>query len=276
MGRLDRRALFTSGAAAALLAASGLALGAAPRRGGTLRIALPRDGSLMQLARGAALDNVSEIAPDGSLRGELASHWQSSVDAVRWQFHLEANAVFHDGTGVTAQAVAEALAALDLPGATLIAPSADRVLDIELSKPNPDLPLLLSRPEFAIDKMSGPVAMLENGSGLYRIDRLDPNRHLLATRVDPHYRGDRAGWADRIEAVVIPDAGVRAEALRDGYVDIAYLPERDGLIGRGEFSYHPSAEEFSIATTTKVGIPAHVDMNGPLDNGRLGERWWTI
>ncbi|PJE34773.1 peptide ABC transporter substrate-binding protein, partial [Pseudooceanicola lipolyticus] len=36
MTRIDRRALFASGAAAALLAASGLSANAAPRLGGTL------------------------------------------------------------------------------------------------------------------------------------------------------------------------------------------------------------------------------------------------
>ena len=36
MTRLDRRALFTSGAAAALLTASGVSLDAAPRAGGRL------------------------------------------------------------------------------------------------------------------------------------------------------------------------------------------------------------------------------------------------
>ena len=59
--RMDRRALFTSGAAAALLAASGLPALATPRRGGRLRLAVPRDGSLMQLAKGAAQDNLTEI-----------------------------------------------------------------------------------------------------------------------------------------------------------------------------------------------------------------------
>ena len=40
MNRIDRRLLFTSGAAAALLAATGVSAQAAPRRGGRLRAAL--------------------------------------------------------------------------------------------------------------------------------------------------------------------------------------------------------------------------------------------
>ena len=41
MSRIDRRALFTSGAAAALMAATGSSLSAAPLRGGALRLAVP-------------------------------------------------------------------------------------------------------------------------------------------------------------------------------------------------------------------------------------------
>lgn len=66
MTRIDRRALFTSGAAAALLAATGAALADAPRSGGILRLAVPRDGDLMDhVARGAVFDTLTEIGPDG-------------------------------------------------------------------------------------------------------------------------------------------------------------------------------------------------------------------
>ena len=66
MTRMDRRALFASGAAAALLAATGASLADTPKKGGTLRLAVPRDDSLEQVARGAVFDTLTEIAPDGT------------------------------------------------------------------------------------------------------------------------------------------------------------------------------------------------------------------
>ena len=82
MTRIDRRALFASGAAAALLAATGASLADTPKAGGTLRLAVPRDDSLEQLARGAVFDTLTEIAPDGTLRGELATGWHTDAHTI--------------------------------------------------------------------------------------------------------------------------------------------------------------------------------------------------
>ncbi len=71
--RLDRRALFASGAAAALLAARGLSAGVLPKRGGKLRLALSGaarsddwtrgDGLFMQVAKlGLVYETLTEIA----------------------------------------------------------------------------------------------------------------------------------------------------------------------------------------------------------------------
>lgn len=266
MTRIDRRALFTSGAAAALLAASGLSADARPRAGGVLRLAVPRDGSLTRVAAGAAFDHLTEIAPDGTLRGELALSWRGSEDARRWRFDLRKDARFHDGTAFQAR---HALAALEsVPGLAAAHVVAPQSLVVELADGNPDLPLMLADPAFAVRRG-------EHGTGAYRIVRMDADRHLLATRVERHYKAGSAGWADRVEVIVIPDARVRAEALRDGYVDLAYLPEAEGLVGRGNFQFHPSAEAMAIAARAGIGIPRQVGTRSPLDDGRIAERWWV-
>ena len=85
MTRLDRRALFASGAAAALLAATGVS--ASPKRGGRLRAALSR--ALFDQATNATLyENLTEISADGTVRGELATAWASENDARVWRFNL--------------------------------------------------------------------------------------------------------------------------------------------------------------------------------------------
>ncbi|GHF35715.1 ABC transporter substrate-binding protein [Seohaeicola zhoushanensis] len=265
MTRLDRRALFTSGAAAALLAASGLSADARPRAGGVMRLAVPRDGSLARIAQGATFDQLTEIAPDGTLRGELALSWTGSEDARRWSFRLRKDARFHDGTALHARHVAEALG--DLPSVRAVHVESAQDLVFELETANVRLPLDLADPAHAIRRNGA-------GTGAYRIVRMDEARHLLATRIEGHYKAGTAGWADRIEVIVIPDAAVRAEALRGGYVDLVYLPEAAGLIGQGEFLYHPNAENIAIAARAGVGIPRQVGSRAPLDDGRIAERWW--
>ena len=272
MKTIDRRALFASGAAAALLAAAGLAPGHQPRRGGRLRVALAREGDSMgALLRGAVFDTLTEVAPDGVLRGELASHWQGSADARHWEFTLRSDARFHDGTAFSAT---DAAASLTLPeSARVETPGPDRLI-IELAEANPHLPYHLAHASQSI----GPGGDLSDGigTGLYALRRFAPERHFLAERVQDHHRGETAGWADAVDAVTIPDAEVRADALREGIVDIAELPAPDGLRGHAGLRFFPSAEDMALATRDTVGIPRTVSPRAPLDDGRLAERWWVV
>lgn len=272
MKTIDRRALFASGAAAALLAAAGLAPDHRPSRGGRLRVALARGGDSMgALLRGAVFETLTEVAPGGVLRGELASHWQGSADARHWEFTLRSDAVFHDGRRFTAR---DAAASLTLPqGARVQAPGPDRLI-IDLAGANPQLPYHLAHAGQSI----GPGGDLSGGigTGLYALRRFAPERHFLAERVEGHYRGDRAGWADAVDAVTVPDAAVRAEALREGIVDIAELPAPDGLRGQAGLRFFPSAEDMALAMRDTVGLPRTVSPRAPLDDGRLAERWWLV
>ncbi|WP_435661378.1 ABC transporter substrate-binding protein [Leisingera caerulea] len=281
MTRIDRRALFTSGAAAALLAAAGGSVHASPKAGGVLRLAVPRDGGMLeQAARGAIYDTLTEIAPDGLLRGELATGWHSTADARTWTFNLREGVAFHDGSLLTADDAATSLLAQGITGAEVQAITAlgGHQLLVELSQPNPHLPYLLASADQMIAAggnlpMPLPIAM---GTGCYKVERAQEGRHFRASRVADHYKAGTAGWADAVEIIVIPDAAVRAEALRDGYVDVAALPEPRGLLRRGEFLYHPSSSDMALAARHNVGIPRKVGQRAPLDDGRIAERWWMI
>ena len=280
MSRIDRRALFASGAAAALLAATGTSLDAQPRRGGTLRLAVPRDGGLMDAAaRGAIYDTLTEIGPDGVLKGELAKSWRSSPDARVWHFDLRPDVVFPDGAALTAADVIASLEAHGFPKDRLgVKATGELSLQLELATPNGDLPYLLADSSLIITKDGQMASAFEpaNGTGLYRITRLQEGRQMRLSRVDTHYKDDQAGWADHVDIIVIPDAAVRAEALREGYVDVAALPEPKGLLKRGEFTYHPSAQNMALATHRGIGMPRQIGTRAPLDDGRIAERWWVV
>ncbi|MBY6140146.1 peptide ABC transporter substrate-binding protein [Leisingera daeponensis] len=281
MTRIDRRALFTSGAAAALLAAAGGSVDAAPKAGGVLRLAVPREGGMLeQAARGAIFDTLTEIAPDGLLRGELATGWQSAPDARTWTFDLREGVAFHDGTPLTAEEAAVSLQAVGVAGADVRAAAAlgRHQLLLELARPNPHLPYLLASSNFLIASGGAcPEALSEAvGTGCYRVERAQEGRHFRASKVADHYKAGSAGWADAVEIIVIPDAVVRAEALRDGFVDVAALPEPRGLLKRGEFLYHPSSSDMALAARRDVGIPRKVGQLTPLDDGRIAERWWRV
>ncbi|MFV1529366.1 MULTISPECIES: ABC transporter substrate-binding protein [unclassified Phaeobacter] len=280
MTRIDRRALFTSGAAAALLAATGAALADTPRQGGILRLAVPRDGGLMdQVARGAVFDTLMEIGPDGSLRPELASRWSSSPDARVWQFDIRADVTFHDGTPVRAADVAASLLGSDIgDGAAQIDILSPGSIQIVLGASNPHLPYLLADGRFAIaagGETSGDLSAA-NGTGCYRVERARSGRDFRAARVRGHYKSGQAGWVDTVELIVIPDAAVRAEALRDGYVDVAALPAPEGLVSRGSFHYHPSVDDMALAARRDVGMPRTIGTRSALDDGRIAERWWRL
>ncbi|WP_293572897.1 ABC transporter substrate-binding protein [Phaeobacter sp.] len=281
MTRIDRRALFTSGAAAALLAATGAGLADTPRRGGVLRLAVPREADLMQhVLRGAVLDGLTEIGADGVLRPELAQQWTSSDDARVWQFDLRSDVAFHDGSPLTAEVAVAAL--LDrgdhLPTLQHMEATADHSLRLELSQSNPQLPYLLGDAAFQITQPGiwpEQTASLV-GTGCYQVERVRPGRDFKLARVANHYKETQAGWVDSVELIVISDPLVRAEALRDGYVDVAALPAAEGLLSRGHFFFHPSATNMALAARPDVGVPRDIGAQSALDDGRIAERWWRV
>lgn len=259
MKRLDRRALFASGAAAALLAAAGLTL-SAPRRGGRLRIAVAREtGSLDRIAAGAMYESLTEVAPDGVLKGALATDWHSRDGARVWMLALRDGVSFHDGSALSATDVRDAL---DLPGARIETTSA-LGLRIELDAPDAQLPFRLA--EVPIRKASGA------GTGLYAPQRHQPGRSFLGHRRAQHWKDGEAGWVEAVEVIAIPDAGVRAEALREGYVDVAERPAAVDLSG---VRYLPTDDDIVLAVAPTVGVPPRIGGVSEMDGGRIAERWW--
>lgn len=256
MTRIDRRALFASGAAAALLAATGVS--AAPQRGGRLRAALSMP-LFNQAVVATVYDHLTEIAADGTLRGELATDWSSDVTGRRWRFFLRQGVLFHDGTEFNAEAVR----ALPMNVSVI-----DRyTIDFHLEDTNANLPYLLAHPGHEIRSHAG------SGTGLYQVQKLDVGRHFIARRVQDHWK-DQAGWFDSVEFVQFSADYVRAEALRDGLVDVADVTALGRDADLRDFQSLPGGRFVTHMAANAVAMPHTIGKSWPLDNLRMAERWW--
>lgn len=276
---MDRRALFASGAAAALLAASGVSAGGVPRSGGRFRMALSgagRDdtwehgnGLFMQIARqGLVFDTLTEVAADGTLRAELATDWQTSDAGRTWVFDLRKGVTFHDGADFTAKDVVNSLAPLFDAG-TMFKASGKHKISIALINANPDFPLLLSHPEFIIRPAHAPHSGI--GTGLYRVKHFAAGQQLLTTRVASHYKDGTAGWFDEVELMSVPSDRVRKQALAEYLVDVADVTDTDVS---GDVTLLPNRRNPTAAVSTDISQPAQISPLRPLDNLRAAERWW--
>lgn len=289
---MDRRALFASGAAAALLAATGLSAQASPMRRGRIRMALSGGtrsdrfdgrqdhGLFMQVAMvGAVFDTLTEVAADGTLRGELATNWTGSPDALRWVLQLREGVRFHDGRLFTAQ---DALASLALHTDSVLADVADlSVLDthrlqVVLNVSDPGFPFRLSDPRLVIYPASKIEQAMQDGigTGLYRVHRFQPGRQFLGHRVEQHYKDAQAGWFDEVEIVALSADAVRAEALREHYVDAADLTHSADLGDMSGITMLPEEDFMTTAVDAALALPGQIGSRWPLDNLRAAERWW--
>jgi ABC-type transport system substrate-binding protein len=276
---MDRRALFASAAAATLLAATGVSA-SGPTRGGRLRMALSgatrqdswakSDGLFMQVARqGLVFDTLTEVAADGTLKGELASGWMSSPDAREWRFDLRQDVLFHDGSPFAAGDVVASTQGFT--GGDVRAISAHQVL-FTLRTPDPRLPLRLSQPEFTISPAHAIGAGI--GTGIYRVKAFTPGQRLLTERVARHYKDGNAGWFDEVELTSIPSEPVRGQALAEYLVDAVDVAETGGLGGLPDVSVMPDQRQPVQAVSTDIAMPLRIGYQRPLDNLRAAERWW--
>ncbi|MCX7558287.1 ABC transporter substrate-binding protein [Sulfitobacter sp. F26204] len=275
----DRRALFSSAAAAALLAANGVSA-AGPKRGGRLRMALSGatredrwdrgNGLFMQVARqGLVFDTLTEVAADGTLRPELAIAWRSSANGAVWAFDLRSDVRFHDGAPFTARDVAASLnAILDADVQSL----GQTAVKITLQQPDAGLPLRLSQPDMVIRAAHAPASGI--GTGLYRVESFLAGQRLLTKRVTDHYKEATVGWFDEVELSSIPSEIVRGQALGEYLVDAVDVNGAGTLTDLPDILLQPDRRHPTQAVSADVMQPTQISHLRPLDNLRAAERWW--
>ena len=244
MTAFRRRRLIQSALAAAVLGASGLA--AAPARsGGTLRAGLGgahrsdswdsrthSDFFMIAAAQGAVFDTLTEVAADGSLRGELATGWEASPDARVWTVTLREGVRFHNGKPFVAEDVLASLKLhLDPAAASGARPLVESIATMErlsdhrvrftLEAGNADFPYLLADYHLLIYPAGQIAEAMARGigTGLYRVEHFEPGVRFLGRRVAGHYKDGQAGWFDELVFTAMNDGAARVAALRSGQVD---------------------------------------------------------
>lgn len=279
---LDRRALFGMGAAAALLAVSGVSAAGMARRGGRLRLAVSggrRDdtwatggGLFMQLARvGLVHDTLTEVAADGTLRGDLAQGWRSADNGQTWRFDLRQDVAFHDGHAMTAEDVADSLRR-GLGETDIVEALGKSGVEITLSRPDAGLPFRLAGPGFAIGRQGAEAAGI--GTGPYRLVEFSPGRRVVAERVTGHRTEGTSAWFDTVELVSIPSAAVRLQAFDEHLVDALDLAEGDACQPSREHAVLPTDEGCRQIVSRELALGARQGARLPFDDLRAPRRWW--
>ncbi len=239
---INRREAMQYGGAAALAMSAGGAF-AAPKSGGTLRVGKAHGQTTdsydpanhengFMLAFTHTLHNyLTEVAPDGSLVGELAESWEASPDAKEWTFKIR-SAEFHNGDKVTAADVIasinhhrgedskSAAKVLVEPIEDLTAKGDDAVV-FTLSAGNADFPFILSDYHLPIGPAADGKVDWSNGigAGAYKLDSFEPGVRAKFTRNDNYWKKGR-GHFEAVELLAIVDPVARTNALVTGEVDV--------------------------------------------------------
>lgn len=178
-------------------------------------------------------DSLTDIAPDGSMRPQLATSWESTPDATSWTFTIRRDAKFHNGEPVTVDDVIWSIQkVMDDPKTptrtyVTVVKSIDRVSDdkvrFNLNMPFAvfDRQIMIMRilPKKAYEQMGlEQFGKAPIGSGPYKLVRWVKDDRVELEAFDGY-------WGDKptVKTAIIrpiPSEAARAAALISGEVDI--------------------------------------------------------
>ena len=203
---------------AALLASA--AARTRPRYGGTLRIESrsdplkPPDG----IAHRLIFDTLTQENGIGQVTPGLAASWDWGPPYHRWEFHLRPGVRFHDGSPLTAEAVAMSLAQSCGACGWRVRAVGDSVI-ITSESPMPNLDAELARSEYAITRKDDEGK--PDGTGPFRF-AAESDGMLLLRANDDSWQG--RPFVDAVE--IYGDRSVRAQWLdfTVGKADLVEVP----------------------------------------------------
>jgi ABC-type transport system substrate-binding protein len=187
------------------------------------------------LMASAIFDPLASTDNEGNWVPHLAERLEPNGDFTEWIITLREGVVFHDGTPLTAQIVADTL---NLHRDSAISQRAIYLVDrveatgplqvrITLSQPWPTLPYILGSQIGYIPAPSmldvPEEARTPIGTGPFKFQEWDYGRSFKAVRNESYWRTDEAGrrlpYLDGIEFRPIPDPQMRSEQLINRSVD---------------------------------------------------------
>lgn len=243
----NRRSLLLGAGAMASAAALGIApmplraQTAAPRRGGTFRMAVSDFSSSEQLdpqmneyrfmmhLQYQLRNCLIEVGPGGVLIPELATEWNPNADLSAWVFKIRPGVEFHNGKTLTAEDVVFSLnlhrgeasiseAKSLMAAITDVSVTAPLEVTVKLEAPNAGFPAILSMINMLIvpaDDMNFAAGI---GTGGYILETFQPGVRSLVKR-NPNYWKEGRAHFDAIEIHCISDINARTTALQTGQID---------------------------------------------------------
>lgn len=212
-----------------------------PKRGGRIRVASismstadtldPAKGSLStDYARHYMLySGLTQYDENLAAFPALAETLETD-DQTLWTLSLRKGVVFHDGKPLTpADVVYSLLRHKDPATSSKVAPVAAQFasvtasgpsqVQIQLTGPNVDLPVILASSQFLIIQDGTTDFLTAVGTGPYKLKEFTPGIRTIAVRHENYWKPGRP-YLDEIELIGIPDESSRVNALLAGDVQL--------------------------------------------------------
>ncbi|MEO9338362.1 ABC transporter substrate-binding protein [Mesorhizobium sp. SB112] len=251
-GQISRREFL--GRSTALLAAAGFSNSAIsnlafaadePKKGGFARFGMSDasqndtldpgtwPASFAQAAfNGSLCNNLTEIAADGTIIGDLAESFEPSDDAKKWVFKLRNGVTFHDGKSLTVEDVQESFrfhmgesstsgAKAILSQVASIDKDGENNVVFTLNSGSADFPYLVADYHLSImqAKEGGGIDWQKGvGTGSFKLEDFEPGSSIKMTR-NPNYHKDNKPYLDEFEFIAITDPTARTNAFVTGEID---------------------------------------------------------
>ena len=214
------------------IALAGFRASERPRYGGTLRVEIgasvaaldPAQGTVNAAEESAKIDllplvfeTLVVLDANGVPQPGLATSWDYDSTGRNWNFHLRPGVRFQDGSPLTPDSAASALANID--PSWHVSNSAD-ALSVETSAPTPDLPFLLAESRHALARRADDGNSV--GTGPFRTTLWQAGKRAVFS-ANPDYWGGRP-FLDSVEVTMGAASQARTIDLQLGKADLVDLP----------------------------------------------------
>ena len=246
-GKLSRRDFLGRAAALGVTAPfansllSSAAKAAGPMKGGIIKAGMQGGEATNSLDPASFLSQVPftfgkswgeylvALTPEGGLENRIAEEIGASDDAKEWTFKIRDGVEFHNGKTVTADDVLQTLerhsneesksGALGIMKGIESMKVDGKNVVVTLKEANADLPYLMADYHLIIQPGGGKDAPDAGiSAGPYKVTVNEPGVRQGGERFANYWMGDKMGFADQIEIIVINDATARTAALQGGQV----------------------------------------------------------